>query len=123
MFQDATKIRYELVEVDGMECLFTNSRLDRSTVPETLHCYDVRDSDDCDGTFAQIKKLVFVNHWGTILTKEPLPLDESDAYYPKDTELYSGVELTLEDPDCRNNPLTVDDYLVRRILEAITGRL
>lgn len=33
------------------------------------------------------------------------------------------VELTLEDPDCRNNPLTVDDYLVRRILEAITGRL
>lgn len=97
MFQDATKIRYELVEVDGMECLFTNSRLDRSTVPETLHCYDVRDSDDCDGTFAQIKKLVFVNHWGTILTKEPLPLDESDAYYPKDTEQYSGVELTLEE--------------------------
>ena len=38
-----------------------------------------------------------MNHWGTILTKEPLPLDESDAYYPKDTEYYSGVELTLEE--------------------------
>lgn len=32
------------------------------------------------------------------------------------------AELTLEDPDCRNNPLTVDDFLVRRILEEITGR-
>lgn len=32
------------------------------------------------------------------------------------------VELTLEDPECRNNPVTVDDYLVRRILEEITGR-
>lgn len=32
------------------------------------------------------------------------------------------VEMTLEHPDCRNNPLPVDDYLVRRILEEITGR-
>ena len=32
------------------------------------------------------------------------------------------VELTLEDPECRNNPVTVDDFLVRRILEEITGR-
>ena len=97
MFQDATKIRYELVEVDGMECLFTNSRLDRSTVPEELHCYDVRDSDACDGTFAEIKKLVFVNHWGTILIKEPLPLDANGAYYLKETENYSGMGLTLEE--------------------------
>lgn len=33
------------------------------------------------------------------------------------------VELTLEDPECRNNPVAVDDFLVRRILEEITGRL
>jgi len=32
------------------------------------------------------------------------------------------TELTLEDPDCKNNPVTVDDFLVRRILEEITGR-
>ena len=32
------------------------------------------------------------------------------------------VNLTLEDPECRKNPVTVDDYLVRRILEEITGR-
>lgn len=31
------------------------------------------------------------------------------------------VELTLEHPECRNNPVTVDDFLVRRILEEVTG--
>ena len=33
------------------------------------------------------------------------------------------VERTLADPECRNNPVTVDDFMVRRILDAITGRI
>lgn len=33
------------------------------------------------------------------------------------------VALTLEDPECRNNPVAVDDFMVRRILEEITGRI
>lgn len=33
------------------------------------------------------------------------------------------VDLTLEDPECRNNPVVVDDFMVRRILEEITGRI
>lgn len=32
------------------------------------------------------------------------------------------VELTLEDASCRNNPVAVDDFLVRRLLEEITGQ-
>lgn len=32
------------------------------------------------------------------------------------------VALTLEDPACRNNPVAADDFLIRRILEEITGR-
>ena len=32
-----------------------------------------------------------------------------------------AVALTLEDPLCRNNPVAADDFLVRRILEEITG--
>lgn len=31
------------------------------------------------------------------------------------------VEQTLENPECRNNPVTVDDFLVRRILEETAG--
>ena len=32
------------------------------------------------------------------------------------------VKATLEDPCCSSNPVTVDDFMVRRILEAVTGR-
>lgn len=31
------------------------------------------------------------------------------------------VQLTLENPDCRNTPVAADDFVIRRILEEITG--
>lgn len=92
---DAQNERYELVEVDGRVCLFTNLRLDRSSIPEELYCYDVRDSDRLDGSFAQLKQYVLVNHWGTLLSKEAFPLDEMGAYYPKEEEAYLGAALSL----------------------------
>lgn len=33
------------------------------------------------------------------------------------------VQATLEDPCCRTNPMPVEDFLVRRILEEVTGRV
>lgn len=81
---DAVKEKYELMEIDGRPVLFTNLRLDRDTVPEGLFCYDVRDSDDLDGSFAQIASFVRVNHWGTILCREPFQLDGAGSYYPED---------------------------------------
>jgi alcohol dehydrogenase class IV len=33
------------------------------------------------------------------------------------------VEATLEDPCCTTNPMKVEDFLVRRILEEVTGRV
>ncbi len=81
---DATKEKYELMEIDGRPVLFTNLRLDRETVPEGLFCYDVRDSDDLDGSFAEIAPFVRVNHWGTILCRESFQLDGDGSYYPED---------------------------------------
>lgn len=73
-----------LAEIDGKPVLFTNMRLDRDTVPDGLFCYDIRDSDDLDGSFAEVNSFVMVNHWGTILSREPFPLDEHGSYYPDD---------------------------------------
>lgn len=81
---DATKEGYMMAEIDGKPVLFTNMRLDRDTVPEGLFCYDIRDSDRLDGSFAEVKLHVLVNHWGTILCREPFPLDEHGSYYPED---------------------------------------
>ena len=83
---DARKELFELIQLDGIVCLFTNDRIDRSTVPKGLHCYDVRDSDQTDGSFAEINPFVFVNHWGTILCKHEFPMNEFGCYYPKDID-------------------------------------
>ena len=32
------------------------------------------------------------------------------------------VKATLEDPCCATNPMKVEDFMVRRILEEVTGR-
>ena len=37
---------YEVTKLDWIEVLSTNSRIDRRTVPEGLHCYDLRHDDD-----------------------------------------------------------------------------
>jgi len=33
------------------------------------------------------------------------------------------VEATLADPCCGTNPMKVEDFVVRRILEEVTGRV
>lgn len=85
-----------MAEIDGRLVLFTNMRLDRDTVPDGIFCYDVRDSDRLDGSMAEIKAVVVVNHWGTILCREPFPVDESGSYYPKEWG-YLGENMSLEE--------------------------
>ena len=52
---------WETVNVAGKPYLFTNLRVDRSTLPKDLYAYDVRDSGS-DGCFREVKQFVFVNH-------------------------------------------------------------
>lgn len=73
---NAAEEDFELMELFGQTVLFTNMRVDRSTVPEGLYAYDVRHDDDCTGEICEIKPSVMVNHWGTIICKEPIELDE-----------------------------------------------
>lgn len=98
---------YQLIQMDDYNCLFTNLRLDRTLLPKGLHCYDVRDSDDLNGSFAQVKPFILVNHWGTIICKDEIPMNEYGCYYPegddvfldKSISLTSFLELSREDSD------------------------
>ena len=65
----------EIVSVNHKPYMFTNMRIDRKSLPDGFVAYDVRDDDDCSGTFAQIQPYVWVNHWGTIIGLDELPLD------------------------------------------------
>lgn len=89
----AMKEGYLLAEIDGRSVLFTSMRLDRDTVPEWLFCYDIQDSVRLDGNFTAIKPFVEENHLGTILCKEPFPLDETGSYIPKNWGLTRGMTI------------------------------
>lgn len=94
-FFDAAKEGYLSAQIDGRPVLFTSMRLDRETVPAPLFCYDIRDSDRLDGSFKEVRLSVRKNHLGTILCREPFPLEEGGSYYPKNWG-YS-VGMTLEE--------------------------
>lgn len=71
---DAREIAWEKVEVLNREGLFTELRVDRKTIPEGWHMYEVRHDDTSWGDPVEIAIGVLVNHFGTLLVKEPLKL-------------------------------------------------
>lgn len=103
---NALKESYEKFEILGRQALFTNLRLDRSTIPEGIFAYDVR--DECDGEINQLKSFVFVNHWGTVLVKEPI--ENADAgvdIEPDDYTFgdgYSSIEEFMAEPSHIEEP-------------------
>ena len=97
MMKDARDEDFELAEIDNVVVIFTNARIDRDTVPFDLYCYDVRESEGFSGDPVTLEKVVSINHWGTILSKKPFPL-EDDAYYPlKDGINYLGETCTMDE--------------------------
>lgn len=77
---DLDKI-YEVVDVQGKPYLFTDYRVERSSVPAEWNVYEVGDGDG-DGCFARIQTYVMVNFWGTLLGTEPLEMEDDGRYYP-----------------------------------------
>ena len=78
---DARKEIFDHIELFDAPAMFTNARVDRSTVPDGLFCYDVRGSDDDPGSLCVIEPSVFVNHAGTIIGIEDYLLQKGQAKY------------------------------------------
>ena len=77
MSVNAMEERFEDIELFGKPALFTNSRVERDTVPADWHCYDLRGSDNDPGRPVSIEKGVGVNHAGTVLLPEPLSIPKA----------------------------------------------
>lgn len=71
---DHTAPRYQLAEIMGQEVLFSNGRIDRENLPDGLYCYDLREGDS--GYAAIIEPSVAVNHFGSIITTQPIEFPE-----------------------------------------------
>ena len=80
MTEKAFEAQYDSVELFGIPALFTNSRLDRTTIPSGWHCYDVRGSDHDPGRLSTLEPYVLVNHAGSILSLQPIPFPEGQDH-------------------------------------------
>lgn len=97
MMVDARNEDFELAEIDNVVVIFTNARIDRDTVPFDLYCYDVRESEGFSGDPVTLEKVVSVNHWGTIISMKPFPLDDDGCYLLKDGINFLDECCTLDD--------------------------
>ena len=95
---NANEVIWEEVEVLDKKGLFACCRINKETVPEGYYVYDIRHDDDCQGDPVQIARWAMVNHWGTLLVKEPFELEQSphidNAYLdiePEEDWNYLGI--------------------------------
>ena len=76
---NAKELTWIKVSVLGKECWFADERVDRETIPEGYHMYEVRHDDNSWGYPVEIGEWIMVNFYGTLLAKEPFNLTPSDA--------------------------------------------
>ena len=99
MLQNATDAMFDRVTFQGKPALLSYGRLDKTTLPQNLCCYDIRHSDyDLDKPCTLENKVV-VNFYGSIITKEPIPLS-SDGYLrikPHDLDISGSKPMRLKD--------------------------
>lgn len=58
--------------------IWSEIRVDRRTLPEGWYAFDVRGDEDCGEPCSIEENYVFVNHWGTILSRCALPFPPSE---------------------------------------------
>lgn len=93
---NAMEEKFEEITVLGKPALFHDMRIDRNSVPKGLYLYEVRSDDDGCGDPVQIARGIMVNHFGSIITREPIKLPP-DGYLDIDPE----KDWSYEGGDCR----------------------
>ena len=90
---------FEEVEVLKKPALFTPARINRATIPKGYYLYEIRHDDDCQGDAVQIALNIMVNHWGSIILREEIPLPK-DGYLdiePGDVNYGVDVNVSMSD--------------------------
>lgn len=93
---DASKENFERVELFGKPALFTNFRIDRATVPNSLHCYDLRGSGSDPGKINSVEPHVWTNHSGAVITAEPIDFGGKEYRTVRGKIYFLGEGCTLE---------------------------
>lgn len=94
-----SKNSLSLATIKGQLIAFTYWRLTKDDVIDGLYKYDIQSTDDGFDP-SMIGKHIFVNHWGSLFSKDPLPLD-SNGYLELDENDF--IELL-------HPPITKEDF-------------
>ena len=92
-FKEMLEMPVEVYLIDGTRAAYIDLRVDRNTVPENVHTYEIRDTTDDGGWYiGNVEDFVLVNHAGTMFTAKPLNMRHPDW-------LSKGVYIDLSDDD------------------------
>jgi hypothetical protein len=83
--------------------LFTPIRINRNTIPQGYHLYEVRHDDDCRGDEVEIAHNIFANHWGSIIMRDEIKL-LPEGYLP-----IEPMDVKYGTGDCR----TMKEFMVK----------
>lgn len=92
---NASEQSYQEGTIMGRPALFTERRIDRSTVPEGVYRYELRHSDEDWGEPIEISRSIAVNFYGTVLTRELFQLPV-EGWLPMEPD-----SLSFQDGGCR----------------------
>ena len=95
MSYDAEKLTYQEVTILGKPALFTECRIDRTTVPESVYRYELRHGDEDWSEPVTLSRSILVNYYGTVLTREPFQLPV-EGWIPLESD-----SLSFRDGSCR----------------------
>ena len=75
---DYSKEKFTKVRVCGIECDFSEMRIERNSVPKGKYQYEVAGDDDSGSDPARVQRGVLVNFFGTLISEMPLsPVDDN----------------------------------------------
>ena len=72
---------FQKVSVCGIRCEFSDMRIDRSTVPDGKYQYEVAGDDDSGGDPARVRVGILVNFFGTLISDQPLPVENDGVLW------------------------------------------
>ncbi len=99
MARQAMTEEFQQVSIGDKIGLFTDIRIDRSTVPEGAYFYEIRHADESGWDPVQLGLGIMANFYGTLITKEPIEMDSHGYADIEDGEfqLLNNGSITLSE--------------------------
>lgn len=100
------EVKYQEAKIYGLDCLFSIDRILEGTYPDGLYKHELMYEN---GNPIILQEHVFVDFYGTLLTKDEIIDIENEDYY--ESNGIGGVLLHPGELEISNNFITMDDYM------------